>query len=88
MAQVGGLLEIKLDISCKLLEVHPAFASYQRPEEGGLVAADLHENNYINHQNAKRLGVEDNRIHTHALDARRELFAKLKLDSILLSTML
>ena len=48
------------------------FASYLVAKEGGLVEAlDLHENKLRKiHQNAKRLGVED-RIHTHALDARK-----------------
>jgi hypothetical protein len=61
------------------------FASYLVAKEGGLVEAlDLHENKLRKiHQNAKRLGVED-RIHTHALDARKakELFKEESFDAV------
>ena len=55
-----------------LLEETTHFASYLVAEEDGIVEAlILYENKLRKiHQNAKRLGVED-RIHAHALDARK-----------------
>ena len=87
VAQVGGLQpgDKVLDTCAAPGGKTTHFASYLVAKEGGLVEAlDLHENKLRKiHQNAKRLGVED-RIHTHALDARKvgELFKEESFDAV------